>query len=122
MELTPGKGSNTVWCNSYGCPGFGWHRACRRLPVDARCGYQGLLAIDAGNSGQDSYHYASVNYAKQVLAADPLHNLCFSIHDYGGNAELVLCRALNPVYALRTLASPAKVFPLARRAASEGEK
>ena len=44
-------------------------------------GYSGLLMIDSGGCGQDVDDIAK--YGAAVLAADPLHNIVFSLHVYG---------------------------------------
>jgi len=44
-------------------------------------GYGGLLMIDSGGCGQDVDDIAK--YGAAVLAADPLHNIVFSLHVYG---------------------------------------
>jgi mannan endo-1,4-beta-mannosidase len=44
-------------------------------------GYTGALVIDAGSCGQDAG--TIVKYGSQVLDADPLHNILFSVHIYG---------------------------------------
>jgi mannan endo-1,4-beta-mannosidase len=46
-------------------------------------GFRHLLMVDAPGWGQDGEHVMRDNAAK-VLAADPLHQIVFSIHMYGG--------------------------------------
>lgn len=45
-------------------------------------GYTGTLVIDAGSCGQDAQDI--VKYGQALLDADPLHNLQFDTHVYGG--------------------------------------
>jgi mannan endo-1,4-beta-mannosidase len=49
-------------------------------------GYGGLLMIDSGGCGQDVDDIAK--YGAAVLAADPLHNIVFSLHVYGGTPNV----------------------------------
>lgn len=69
-----GPSNSTVWRDAY-------ITAVQRM---RSAGYAGLLMIDSGGCGQDVKDI--VNYGAAVLAADPLHNLVFSLHVYG-NAQ-----------------------------------
>ena len=46
-------------------------------------GFRHLLMVDAPHYGQDARHVMR-DHAAEVLAADPLHQIVFSIHMYGG--------------------------------------
>lgn len=64
-------------------PQHGWRdgnvTAIQRM---RKAGYTGMLMIDAGSCGQD--WRTIVNDGPAVLAADPLHNVVFDLHIYGG--------------------------------------
>ena len=47
-----------------------------------KMGYRHLLVVDGPNWGQDREHLM-LTHAREVLAADPLHKLAFSVHMYG---------------------------------------
>ena len=66
-----GPSNSTVWRDQY-ITAVGRMRAA---------GYGGLLMIDSGGCGQDVDDIAK--YGAAVLAADPLHNIVFSLHVYG---------------------------------------
>jgi len=55
------------------------------IPTLRTAGYTGPILVDCGGSGQDELSIA--NYAKQVLAADPLGNTLFAYHLYGGTTN-----------------------------------
>jgi mannan endo-1,4-beta-mannosidase len=65
---------STVWRDAY-------IDAVRRMRA---AGYTGTLVIDAGGCGQDAS--TVTGDGGDVLAADPLHNILFDIHVYGGFA------------------------------------
>jgi mannan endo-1,4-beta-mannosidase len=66
-----GPENSTVWRDQY-IIAVGRMRAA---------GYGGLLMIDSGGCGQDVEDIAK--YGAAVLAADPMHNIVFSLHVYG---------------------------------------
>jgi mannan endo-1,4-beta-mannosidase len=71
-----GPANSTVWRDQY-ITAVGRMRAAS---------YGGLLMIDSGGCGQDVDDIA--NYGAAVLAADPLHNVVFSLHVYGGTPDV----------------------------------
>jgi mannan endo-1,4-beta-mannosidase len=71
-----GPSNSTVWRDQY-------ITAVGRMRT---AGYAGLLMIDSGGCGQDVDDIA--NYGAAVLAADPLHNIVFSLHVYGGTPNV----------------------------------
>jgi len=71
-----GPSNSTVWRDQY-ITAVGRMRAA---------GYAGLLMIDSGGCGQDVDDIA--NYGAGVLAADPLHNIVFSLHVYGDTPDV----------------------------------
>ena len=80
--------SNTVWRDTY----------ITEIPRMRAAGYKGTLQIDAGGSGQDPY--CMLNHAAAVLAADPEHNLQFSLHVYGNFKVGGLVSTVQQMYAL----------------------
>lgn len=63
--------NSTVWRDGY-------IESVRRLRA---AGYQGLIMIDAGgNCGQNPF--SIISWGREVFNADPLKNICFSIHMY----------------------------------------
>ncbi len=71
-----GPSNSTVWRDEY-ITAVGRMRAA---------GYGGLLMIDSGGCGQDVDDIAK--YGAAVLAADPLHNIVFSLHVYGETPDV----------------------------------
>jgi mannan endo-1,4-beta-mannosidase len=71
-----GPANSTVWRDQY-------ITAVGRMRT---AGYAGLLMIDSGGCGQDVDDIAK--YGAAVLAADPLHNVVFSLHVYGGTPDV----------------------------------
>ncbi len=71
-----GPENSTIWRDQY-ITAVGRMRAA---------GYAGLLMIDSGNCGQDVEDIAK--YGAAVLAADPLHNVVFSLHVYGETPDV----------------------------------
>ena len=71
-----GPANSTVWRDQY-ITAVGRMRAA---------GYGGLLMIDSGGCGQDVDDIAK--YGAAVLAADPLHNIVFSLHVYGDTPDV----------------------------------
>ena len=71
-----GPANSTVWRDQY-ITAVGRMRAA---------GYAGLLMIDSGGCGQDVDDIAE--YGAALLAADPLHNIVFSLHVYGGTPDV----------------------------------
>lgn len=67
-----GPGNSTIWRDAY-------LTAITRMRA---AGYTGALMIDAGGCGQDAQDI--VLYGPALLAADPLHNVMFDVHVYGG--------------------------------------
>lgn len=66
-----GAPNSTVWRDAY-------ITAVQRMRAAA---YTGALVVDSGGCGQDAQDV--VKYGADVLAADPLHNVLFSVHVYG---------------------------------------
>jgi mannan endo-1,4-beta-mannosidase len=71
-----GPSNSTVWRDQY-ITAVGRMRAA---------GYGGLLMIDSGGCGQDVDDIAK--YGADVLVADPLHNIVFSLHVYGDTPDV----------------------------------
>jgi Cellulase (glycosyl hydrolase family 5) len=69
-----GPSNSSTWASSY-------ITAVQQMRA---AGYLGTLLIDAGGCGQDELDID--NYAAQVLAADPQHNLMFAYHMYGATS------------------------------------
>jgi mannan endo-1,4-beta-mannosidase len=67
-----GLGNSVVWRDEY-------VKAIARMRA---AGYTGLLVVDSGSCGQDSKDV--ITYGPAVLASDPLHNILFDVHVYGG--------------------------------------
>ena len=83
-----GPASSTVWRDQY-------ISAVQRMRAN---GYGGLLAVDSGGCGQDPQDL--IQYAAAVLAADPMHNILFDLHIYGGfQAKSDVDTALDQIQA-----------------------
>lgn len=64
-------------------PNYTWRDSYTTAIVRMRAaGYTGLLMVDAGSCGQDAA--TVIRDGAAVLAADPLHNILFDVHVYGG--------------------------------------
>ena len=66
-----GPENSTVWRDSY----------ISQIARIRAAGINATLIVDAGGSGEDPLNFE--NYGAAVLASDPQHNICFSVHIYG---------------------------------------
>lgn len=66
-----GPGDNVGWRDGY----------VAQIPRMRAAGYTGTLVVDTGGCGQNLKDV--LTWGADVLAADPLHNVLFSVHVYG---------------------------------------
>lgn len=64
-------------------PNYTWRDAyISQIPRLRAAGYTGTIVVDSGSCGQSAT--LIIRDGADVLAADPLHNLLFDVHIYGG--------------------------------------